>query len=263
MRSSTTLVSLCLAAVLLGGCATTSSQQASSKSDSTKRSGIYLDLGVAYLSQGQPRKALRTLEKARDLHDDDARVYNALALTYEALGFDDKAQGAFEEAVDRDPQDPEVRNNYGVFLAQLGSYERARQQFEKALADPLYNNPETAYYNLGWIARRQGDLEEAKGMLRTALRLRSGYPQARLTLAQILRDEDKLAQARKEVASLLERNPEHVQGHKLAGEVALARGRRDAAREHLRQVVELAPETDAARRSRALLEQIEGQEGNG
>jgi len=262
MRSSIAVVSLSLAAVLLGGCATTSSQQDSPKSDSTKRSGIYLDLGVAYLSQGQPRKALRTLKKARDLHE-DARVYNALALTYEALGFDDKAQGAFEEAVDRDPQDPEVRNNYGVFLAQMGSYERARQQFEKALADPLYNNPETAYYNLGWIARRQGDLEEAKGMLRTALRLRSGYPQARLTLAQILRDEDDLAQARKEVTSLLEQNPEHVQGHKLAGEVALARGQRDQAQEHLRKVVELAPETDAARRSRALLEQIEGQEGNG
>jgi len=65
------------------------------------------------------------------------------------------------------------------------------------------------------------------------------------------------------VTSLLEENPDHVQGHMLAGEVALARGQRDSAREHLQKVVQLAPETDAARRSRALLEQIEGQEGNG
>jgi len=263
MRGGIALASLSLAAVLLGGCATTSSQQESSKSDSTKRSGIYLDLGVAYLSQGKPRKALRTLEKARNLHEDDARVYNALALTYESLGFDDKAQGAYEEAVDLDPKDPEVRNNYGVFLAQMGSYERARKQFEKALADPLYNNPETAYYNLGWIARRQGDTEEAKGMLRTALRLRSQYPQARLTLVQILQERGELAQAGKEVATLLNRNPENVQGHKLAGEVALARGQQEAAREHLRKVVELAPETDAAQRSQALLDQIEPREGSG
>jgi type IV pilus assembly protein PilF len=250
-------VALVSALALTAGCASTSSQQGGGPEEATKRSGIYLDLGVAYLQQGNPRKALRTLKKARDLDDEDGRVYNALALTYQALGFDDKAEAAFEEAVDLNPKDPQIRNNYGVFLAKMGAYGRARTQFEKALADPLYNTPETAYYNLGWLAKRKGDAEEAEGMLRTALRLRPDYPPARLTLVQLLREEGELDQAGKEMTKLLERHPEHVQGRLLAGELALARQKPEAARGHLDKVVELAPDSSAAERSRSLLQRMD------
>jgi len=261
VRAGAALALAALLAVLLGGCASTSSQPSGDESEAERRSGIYLDLGVAYLRQGQPRKALRTLKKARNLDDGNARVYNALALTYQALGFDDKAQTAFEEAIDRDADDPQVLNNFGVFLAKMGSYARARKQFEKALADPLYNTPETAYYNLGWLARRQGDADQAEGMLRTALRLRADYPQARLALARLMRNEGELAKARKQLDAILKRHAEHVPAHQLAGEVALARGNEASAQHHFQEVVRLAPDGDAAAQAQDMLQRLDaGQE---
>ncbi len=240
----------------LAGCASTPDQGGSGKASETKRSEIYLDLGVAYLRQGDNRKALRKLQKAESLNGHDARIHNALALTYQQLGFDDKAEAAFEEALDLDSDDPQVRNNFGVFLAKIGAYERARTQFEKALANPLYSTPEKAYYNLGWLARQEDKAEEAEGMLRTALRLRPGYPAPRLALVRLLREQGRGDDARRELAALLNRSPDHVQGHLLAGELSLERGNHKSARRHLKRVVDLAPDSREAGRSRRLLQRL-------
>jgi len=246
---------------LLTACASNPTPQ-NPKSDDKSRSQIYLELGVAYLQQGEPRKALRKLNEAKSLEEDDARIYNALGLTYQQLGFDDKAEGAFQEAVALNPRDPQVRNNYGVFLAKMGAYERAREQFERALEDPLYNRPEKAYYNLGWLARRKGDPDEAEDMLRTALRLAPNYPAARLALARLLKAEGQADEARDHVIQLLSRRPENVPGHLLAAELAMAAGDGQTARKHLNQVSELAPDSPASDRARRMMDQLSGAQGS-
>ena len=243
------------AAFFLTACASNPSPE-QPKSDDRSRSQIYLELGVAYLQQGENRKALRKLKEAKSLAGDDARIYNALGLAYQQLGFDDQAEQAFQEALDLNPKNPQVRNNYGVFLAKMGAYKRARRQFEGALEDPLYNNPENAYYNLGWLARREGEPEKAEDMLRTALRLRPTYPPARLALARLLREQGRPSEAGDQVAKLLSRQPEHVQGHLLAAELAMDNGDRDTARKHLNKVAELAPDSPAGQQARRMMEQL-------
>lgn len=255
MRAALYPTAVALLALLLSGCATTSSRDSGPEGERT-RSEIYLELGIAYLRDGRPRDALRKLEDARSLNDDDARIYNGLALTYQNLGFDDKAEEAFEEAVDLAPEDPQVRNNYGAFLARLGSYERAEEQFEVALQDPLYSTPENAYYNLGWLAREQEDADRAERMLRTALRLRADYPAARMALARLLREQGDQERAREEVEELLERRPEHPRGHLLAAELARERGDEEQAAEHLRRVLEIAPDSGVAEEARTRLERM-------
>jgi len=245
-----------LAAVfLLSACATTSSSQEGGK-EGMSRSEIYLKLGVSYLQQGDSRKALRKLNKAESLSDGDARIYNALGLTYQQLGFDEKAEDAFQEAVNLDSKNPQVRNNYGAFLAQMGAYERAREQFEQALEDPLYNRPEKAYYNLGWLAKRQGDQERAEDMLRTALRLAPNYPAARLALARLLKEQGRGDEARDHVIRLLSRQPQSVQGHLLAAELALAANDQETAQKHLKKVSEIAPDSPASERARRMMQEL-------
>ena len=247
--------------VLLAGCASNPTPS-NGQDDDKSRSEIYLELGVAYLQQGEPRQALRKLNQAKSLSEDDARIYNALGLTYQQLGFDDKAERAFAQAIDINPDDPQVRNNFGVFLAKMGAYGRAREQFQRALEDPLYNSPENAYYNLGWLARREGEPDKAEDMLRTALRLRPGYPAARLALARLLRDQGRGDEARDHVIRLLSRNPESIQGHLLAAELAMDAEDGKTARKHLNKVAELAPDTPAGDRARRMLERLGQRQGS-
>ncbi|MEF8792924.1 type IV pilus biogenesis/stability protein PilW [Thiohalorhabdus sp.] len=254
------LLALTLVLLWAAGCA--SSPERGSPDEGKNQAQIYLELGTAHLRQGKPRKALEKLKEARSLKDDDPRIHNVMGLTYQRLGFDQKAQQAFEQALGLDAKNPQVLNNFGTFLAQNGSYERARKQFRKALEDPLYNRPENAYYNLAWLARRQGEADKAEEMLRTALELRAEYPPARLELARLLRDQGRPSQARDQVARLLGRNPESVSGHLLAGELALEAGEDQTARKHLTKVAELAPESQAATRAQRMMEELAGRQGS-
>lgn len=251
---------LVLALGLVAGCA--SNPDRDSAEAGQDRSQIYLELGAAHLQQGEPRKALEKLRKAESINEEDPRVYNVMGLTYQRLGFDDKAEDAFQQALDLEPGNPRALNNYGTFLAQNGSYEQARKQFRKALEDPLYNRPENAYYNLGWLARRQDEPEKAEEMLRTALELRTDYSPARLALARLLRDQGRSSEARNQVAHLLSRSPDNVRGHMLAAELAMEAENSDRARKHLNKVAELAPDSPAADRAQRMMEELAPSHGS-
>lgn len=248
--------------LFLAGCATGPSP-GGSQSSARERADIYLDLGVSYLQQGRTREALSNLKKARDLREGDAQIHNALGLAYQRLGFKKKAGRNFRRAVELAPENGEVLNNYGVFLANRGSYDKARKQFQKALENPLYSSPESAYYNLAWLARQQDRPKRAEDMLRTALRLQPGYAEARLALARLFRDRGRLSDARDQVRQLLESRPEHIRAHLLAGEIALELGDRSAARDHLNRVKDLAGSRDdqLVQRSRKLLRGLESESG--
>lgn len=244
-----------LAVLLLYGCA-----GGPDRAEPGGGGSAYLDLGVAYLGQDEPRAALQALRKARERDPDDARVHNALGLVYQQLSFEERARSAFEKAVALDPEDPQVRNNYGVFLANHGEYDQAGEQFRKALSNPMYSTPETAYYNLGWIARRQGKPQTAEEHLRTAVELRPGYARAHLTLIRLLADRDGLEAARAEARQLVERRPDLARAHLLAGELALEASDNAAARRHFQAAAERDKEGPAGRRARKLLRQLEGPE---
>ena len=260
VRSGGRLWLVAAAVVALAGCATGGGADGNGARGSSpeRRSAIYLDLGTTYLQQGEPRRALENLKKAQDQKGDSAEIHNALGLTYQRLGFTDKARSAFERARDLDPNDPRLLNNYGVFLATHGEPDRARSMFHKSLDNPMYSTPENAYYNLAWLDRREDRLDKARQHLRTALQVRSDYPAARISLAQVLRNLDRPRQARKVVEGLLEGHSQHLEGQLLAGELALALGDEQEAVKHLDRVVDLAPESALAERSRKLLSQIEG-----
>lgn len=173
-----------------------------------KQGTVYLKLGVAYLRQDKPREAVQALRKAVTSDAEDARIHNALALAYQQLGALDKARRGFERALQLDPEDPQIHNNYGVFLIHQGEYTQAASQFRQALASPLYATPETAYYNLGWLAQRQGNRQEAVASYQTVLRLRPEFHRARLALARLLLEAGQEQRARDHIQRLLEAEPE-------------------------------------------------------
>lgn len=89
----------------------------------------HLNLGVAYLSRKEYRKAIPHLEEAIRLVPDFTAAYNNLGLAYEGLGQYDKAQLYYERAVELNPQYADAYLNLGKLFYRSGERKKAKTNF--------------------------------------------------------------------------------------------------------------------------------------
>jgi type IV pilus assembly protein PilF len=89
----------------------------------------HLNLGVAYLSRKEYRKAMPHLEEAIRLIPDFTAAYNNLGKAYEGLGQDDKAQFYYERAVEFNPRYADAYLNLGKLLYRSGERQEAKKNF--------------------------------------------------------------------------------------------------------------------------------------
>lgn len=91
------------------------------------------NLGLAYLSREEYRKAALHLEEAVRLVPDFAAAYNNLGKAYEGLGQYDKARFSYEKAVQFNPRYAEAYLNLGKLLYRSGERNRARWSFGQVI----------------------------------------------------------------------------------------------------------------------------------
>ncbi|MEN8178161.1 MAG: type IV pilus biogenesis/stability protein PilW [Pseudomonadota bacterium] len=146
---------------------------------------IYVQMGIAYLREGQSAIALQKLKKAISIDPQNAEAHNVIAILYERLGKVNLADEHYAEAVELQPQDPYTRNARGSFYCKQGQFEKADMEFESALTNPLYPTPWVAMTNAGLCAERSGDLEKAESYYRKALTSNDSYFQALRQMAKV------------------------------------------------------------------------------
>jgi tetratricopeptide (TPR) repeat protein len=93
----------------------------------------HMNLGLAYLSRQEYRKAMLQLEEAVRLVPDFAAAYNNLGKAYEGLGQYDKARFNYEKAVEFNPQYADAYLNLGKLLYRSGERKRARWSFSQVI----------------------------------------------------------------------------------------------------------------------------------
>ena len=84
-----------------------------------------LQLGSAYLQQGNLPIAKDKLERAVKQAPRDPAVHGMLAMLYHRLGDDKRAEREYRTALSLAPRDPEQLNNYAVFLCDVGASMKA------------------------------------------------------------------------------------------------------------------------------------------
>ena len=187
----------------IGGCATQG--QVQDEKDATGLLGseerespadIYVEMGIAYLRDGQPAVAMKKLKKAISIDPQNAEAYNVIAILYERLGKMDLAEGYYAKAVKLQPQDPFIRNARGSFYCKQGLYEKAEMEFESALSNPLYPTPWVAMTNAGLCAERASDLADAEKYYRSALTANGSYFQALYQMAKLTFQQKEYLSAR-------------------------------------------------------------------
>ncbi len=195
----------CTAAFALVGCASTGGSNA--PEDSPAAAAANMQLGSAYLQQGNLPVAKDKLERAVKQAPRDPAVHGLLAMLYQRLGDDKRAEGEYRSALSLAPHDPEQLNNYAVFLCGSGRVDEGVKYFQDAARNRLYSTPWAAYTNAGVCLHGAKRDAEAEPLFKQALQVRPDYTEAAVQLAELRLNDDRAADALAGVQAFLKRNP--------------------------------------------------------
>lgn len=178
-------------------------------SDARNRARLHTELASMYYQDGNMAVALEECGIAVEADSSYASAYNVRALVNAALREFTSADADFKKAVSLAPNDPDVNNNYGWYLCQRGKERESISYFLNAIKNPLYSTPDRAYTNAGTCALKAGDLEGARDYLGQALRLaQDGAPLAQLQLAKLTYMQGNLEEARNMLQTVMKVMPQ-------------------------------------------------------
>jgi type IV pilus assembly protein PilF len=236
-------------ALLLAACATNSKAH----TDKAHEAAIYnVQLGVAYMNQGDLERAKEKLDRAVTQDPDSADVHSARAALFARLGNKDKADAEYRAALRLAPHDPRMVNNYAVYLCQNGRSDEGVKRFLEAARNPLYPTPEAAYTNAGVCLRAAKRDDEARVDFARALQLKPNFSEAQFQLANLQFDHGELVPARTGIDTFLGSYNATADLLLLGVRVARAQGDRVAAQRYARKLQLDFPGTDQARALAAL-----------
>jgi type IV pilus assembly protein PilF len=201
MRLTTVLIAT-IAFGLLAGCVTRTKDGGKplKEEDPQVQAAAYnVQLGTAYLQQGQYAVAREKLERALEQNAKDPNVHTSLALLYDRTGEPKLADKHFREALRLAPDKPDVSNNYAVYLCKNGRVDEGVERFTAVAANRYYRTPEVALTNAGICLRQAKRLEEAQPRFSAAIKARPNYADATVQLASLLVERNQVPEARKVV----------------------------------------------------------------
>jgi type IV pilus assembly protein PilF len=194
-------VSGSLSALLLAACVTSTSGPEPS---GTSAAEYNVQLGFAYLKQGNLPLAKEKLERAEKQDPSSPAVHSALGLLYERLGDSKAADRQYATALRLAPKDPEIENNYAIYLCRNGRTDEGVKRFEAAARNPLYRTPAAAYTNAGVCQRGAGRFADAEKSFLRALQVMPNSAEAAFQLGDLRLQQGAPTEARADVDHFLD-----------------------------------------------------------
>jgi len=244
---------LCVAALLVSGGCATFKQEPSSKYTAEQLK----EMGEKFLTAGALPQALRLLTMAEAKRPKDPVIQYDLATAYDQRGLSSEALAHYQKALALKPDFPEALNALGAYYAARGQYDLAEPCFQKALANPFYETPHLALYNLGLVYEKKGDLETALKQYQQAVRFQPAYGPAYYRMGEILEVLRRGDEAREAYGKTITYNPDMVEAHFRYGVMSYMAGELENAFYSLSKVVRLAPHSSMATDSKKYLEQLQ------
>lgn len=123
-----------------------------------------VELGLAYLAQGNIALAKANLDKALQHTPNDYLPYLGLAYFYQHTAQNQQAEHYYQKALQLVPDNGDVLNNYATYLCSQRQFTPAFQLFDKALASKAYYHFADTYENIAicaYLAQDQQKLNQA------------------------------------------------------------------------------------------------------
>ena len=124
-----------LVCLLGAGCTVSGSRSATDNQEVVARA---VELGIAYLRQGDTLRVKENIHKALDVDPRSPEAHASLALVFQQEQEWTLAESHFEKAIALDPKNSAARNNFGAFLFAQGRAEEAIAQLQVAVSDQFY-----------------------------------------------------------------------------------------------------------------------------
>jgi type IV pilus assembly protein PilF len=144
-----------------------------------------VQLGVAYMQQGNLALAKEKLERAEKQDPRSHEVHWAMATLQERLNLPADAERYYQTAQRLAPQNSEIANTYAVFLCRNGKVDAALKLFDGVIRDQLYRTPWAAATNAGVCLRADKRGAEAVPYLERAIALRPDFVSAVVEMADL------------------------------------------------------------------------------
>ena len=193
-----------LSVCLLGACVSSDGSKRLKREDpTTSAAKTNIQLGVAYLQQGNYPLAREKLERSLKQNPKDPDVHTSLGLLYDRVGETKLADKHFREALRLAPTNPDISNNYAIYLCKNARVEEGVERFTAVAANKYYRTPEVALSNAGVCLRGAKRLDEAQIMFMKAINARPNYNEATVQLATLHVERGQLTEARKVVDTYL------------------------------------------------------------
>lgn len=150
-------------------------------------------LGLAEYQTGNPAVALKFLNAALKIRQDNASVFNHRGLALRALGETERAIADFGTAIRLKPGLSDAYYNRANALRQLGRLEEALADYRKA----LQTSPGKLEYliNCGGCLKELGRLDGALDCYDQALRANPGHADCHVNRAMVLHELERYAEA--------------------------------------------------------------------
>ena len=190
----------------LAGCVTTdgSGGKPLKQDDPQEAAAKYnIQLGTAYLKQGNYALAREKLERSLKQNPKDPDVHTSLGLLYDRTGDSKLADKHFREALRLAPENPDISNNYAIYLCKDGRVDEGVGRFMTVAGNRYYRTPEVALTNAGVCLRGAKRLDEAQEKFVGAIKARPNYAEATVQLASMQLEREQIAEARKVVDTYL------------------------------------------------------------
>jgi type IV pilus assembly protein PilF len=158
-----------------------------------------MQLGMAYLNQGDLGLAKEKLDRAVTENPGDPNVHSAMAMLQDRLGHPEAADKEFKAALNLGPRSPDVLNNYAVYLCRTGRTDEGVKSFEEAAHNALYRTPEAAYTNAGVCLRGAKRDTQAAMSFQRALQVKPNFAEAAYQLADLDFNRGEVPDARETV----------------------------------------------------------------
>ncbi len=153
----------------------------------------HYEAGIKQEQAGNSSAAIAHYTAALELDPDFAVARRRLgALLLASKRYID-ASILYGQLVENNPENPDAHNDWGVVLVRIGNLQEAIGQFREALR--LKSDHSDAHYNLAAALLTTGNVVEAKEHLVEALRIHPSYTDAYFALGRAYLHEDRLDDA--------------------------------------------------------------------
>ena len=205
------------------------------------------NLGVLYIQQGQPSKAIATFQKTIEIQPDYAEAYNNLGELCREQDRLAEAEKYLQQAIQIKPGYPEAYYNLGNLYKTQDNFQQALEAYQQAIK--IKPNYASAYNNLGSVYHHQNNLTQAGDCYLQAIKLQPNYAIAHFNLGNAYKDQGKITLALQAYHQATKIQPDYSNAYANLGNLYRDCGQIEKSLQYLHHVRGFEPDHTVARQN--------------